>query len=519
MQATDHITLAVFPFEDLSLQKELGIFCRSFSSDLTTELCRFRQFHVISLPQKDPNEESFPTKQFESLETDYFIQGSFRCDKEMVRINIQLYNSNTRHMVWGNRLEGKLTGLSEMQDNLLAAVVSVLQQQINKDLLAVIRKRPKVEFRAYEHWLYGMEEVKKGSLHNDLIARQHFQQALDIQADYSLAYSGMSLTYFNEWSCQLWERWDISKTGAGEWAQKAIELDDHNYMASMVLGKIFLYEGAYDTAEYYFRKSLSLNANDPDTLMAIALYYIFLGLEKEAVALYEKAIRLNPFNADKYALFGVFIFFELGDYSKAASLIVKSETGKIADADAYYAAIYFYLNQRDKMQAHWDLFLATYGKLISKGKDFTCQEAIDWIMKISPYKGKSNLEPFLDYISNGSFEKKRGERNQLNQNFVKDAYFLKETAAWKLAYDGSAVQVPEVKGFYDICKMLSQPRQLFHCAEMMGTTMNGKGEKLLDAKSRKQYQEKILELQSEIQESENNSNFSRVEKLQEEYDS
>jgi TolB-like protein len=517
MHANDHITLGVFPFEDLSLQKELGIFGRSISGELITELSRFRQFHVMNLVLQEAYAESSLTKLFDSLETDYFIQGSFRCEKEMIRINIQLYNSNTSHMVWGNRLEGKLTNLTEIQDYLLSGIVSVLQQQINYDLLSRIRKRPKIAFRAYEHWLYGMEEVKKGSLDNDLTAREYFQQALQIQPDYSLAYSGMSLTYFNEWSCQLWDRWDVSKTGAYEWAHKAIELDDQNYMAPLVLGKIFLYEGAYDTAEYYFRKSLSLNPNDPDTLIPIALYFIFLGLEKEAVLLYEKAIKLNPFNADRYSLYGVFIYFELGDYAKAASLIVPTQNAKIADADAYYAATYYYLQQYDKMQSHWSTFLDTYRKLISKGKDFTPQEAIDWIMKISPYRQKSNLEAFLQHISNGSFEKKPEQQRERNPN-IHDNYFIKETAAWKLAYDGCVVQVPEVKGFYDIHKMLREPRQLFHCAEMMGTTLNGKGEKLIDEKARKQYQQKILDLQSEIQEAEDSSNFTGVEKLQEEYD-
>lgn len=514
---TDHITLSVFPFEDLSLQKDLGIFCRSFSSDLSTELSRFRQFHVISFPFQDTNFDVSSTNLFDALETDYFVQGSFRCEKEMVRINVQLYNTNTRHMVWGNRLEGSLARLHEIQDNLLAGIVSVLQQQIDYDLLSSIRKRPKVPLRAYEHWLYGMEELKKGCLEKDLEAREHFQKALSIQPDYALAYSGMSLTYFNEWSCQLWDRWEISKTGAFEWAQKAIELDDQNYIAALVIGKIFLFEGAYETAEFYFRKSLLLNPNDPDTLIAIALYFVFLGYDSEAVQMYEKGMQLTRFNADKYFLYGVILFFELGEYSKAASLLVQTQIKKIADADAYFAATYYYLQEYDKMQVHWKMFLDTYGKLIAKGKDFTTQEAIEWIMKISPYRYKTNLEPFLQYISNGSFEK-GGQKRQLNQPAVKDNYFVKENAAWKLSYDGAVVQVPEVKGFYDIRKMLMQPGQLFHAAEMMGTTMNGKGEKLLDEKARKQYQQKILELQAEIAEMENNSNFARVEKLQEEYD-
>ena len=118
-----YITLTVLPFEDLSFGKELGIFCRSFSTDLVTELSRFRQFQVIAIPPQVAEEGDFESsKAFDSLKSDYFIQGTFRCDKELVRINVQLYNSTTHQMIWGNRLEGKLTGLIDIQDNLVTEV-------------------------------------------------------------------------------------------------------------------------------------------------------------------------------------------------------------------------------------------------------------------------------------------------------------------------------------------------------------------------------------------------------------
>lgn len=512
-----HITLTVLPFENLSEQKELGIFCRSFSSDLVTELSRFRQFEVISLPPQTSSDFQ-STKSFDALRSDYFIQGTFRCDKDVVRINVQLYNSQTHQMIWGNRLEGSLGAIHEMHDNLLIEVVGVLQHQINSDLLSRIRKRQKIEFKAYEHVLYGMEEVKKGSVESDMIAREHFKQALDIQPDYSLAHTGMSLTYFNEWSCQIWDRWDACKNGAYEWAQKAIELDDHNYVAAMVLGKIFMFEAAYDTAEYFFRKSLVLNPNDPETIIQIAVSFIFLGYEKEALELHERAVRLSPANADKYSPYGIFIFFELGEFEKAASMLRHNPNIKIADAEAYYAAIYYYLDQPEKMQQYWKLFRETYRRLISKGNDFTDQEAIDWINKINPYRRKTNLNEFLRYISNESetvipVHRQHGSTEPARQNS-----FVKDNVAWKLSYDGSIVQVPELKGFYDLQKLLVEPRQLFHCAELMGSKVNGRGEKLIDERARKVYQEKILELQNEMQTAEQNSDYAQIERLQEEYD-
>lgn len=516
MEHTHYVTLAVFPFENLSTKRELGIFCRSFSEELITELSRFRQLRVVNLHNKNAAVDS--QQVYDTLKLDYFVQGTFRSEKEAIRINVQLYHNESRHLVWGNRFDGVITDLSDIQDNLLKGIVAALQQQIDQDLLSKIKQKQRVAFNAYEHWLHGMEELKKASLEADIKAREHFEKALHIQPNYALAYAGMSLSYFNEWTCQLWDRWNVSKTGAYEWAQKAIELDDQNHVIAMVLGRIFLYEGSYSTAEYYFRRSLMLNGNDPDTLFPIALYFVYLGLGKEALELYERGVQLHPFYAGNHFRLGGVMYFELGEYEKAASFINHTiGYPGIADKNAYCAAVFYHLQQYDEMQKHWNEFLDTYKRLISKGQDFDQQEAIDWILKLNPHRHKTHLEEFLQFISKGSFEKYPYQTLPKKENIL-DSYFLKENSAWKLSFDGYMVQVPEAKGFYDIRKMLVQPRQLFHCAELMGSSLEGTGEKLIDEKARKQYQKKILDLQSEIEEAESYSDYARLENLLEQYD-
>ena len=518
MQNNHHIVLAIFPFEDCSPQRELGIFCRSFSDDLITELSRFRQLRVIkflhAVRDGDPN--TLP----ETLKGGYFVQGSFRCEDEAVLVHVQLFDNDNGYLVWGDRLEGKLKGLSKIQDKLLRSVAAVLQQQINMDLLSKIRRRPKVAFSAYEHCLYGMEELKKATVEADLKAREHFEKALQIQPDYALACTGMSLSYFNEWTCQLWDRWEVSKTGAYEWAQKAIELDEQNHIIAMVLGRIFLYEGSYSTAEFYFKRSLMLNPNDPDTLFPISLYFVYLGLSREALELYERAMQLHPFYAGNHFRLGGVMYFELGEYEKAASFIEHHSMGKpgIADKNAYCAAVYYHLKQYDKMQTYWNAFLDTYKRLISKGRDFEQREAIDWILKLNPHRYKTHLEEFLQFISNGSFEKYPVQKNVPGKADALEYYFLKDSAIWKFCFEGYTIQTSEVKGYHDLQKMLTQPRQLFHCAELMGSMLDDTGEKLIDEKARKQYQKKIIELQNEIEEAEQYSDFNQLEKLQEQYD-
>ena len=274
--------MAVFPFEKLTEGDQWDVFCRSFSLDLITELSRFKQFQIIAHNtivgfKKESNVD------FMGLKTDYYVHGSFRVLRGTMKVNVQLVDSISDRLVWADKFEGKTVDLLDIQEDLLNQLVSALQHHLNYDLVFEIRKKQRVNLKAYEYWLYGWQELKKGSLESDVKARSYFLKAIDIDPTYSLSYSGMSLTYFNEWSCQLWDRWEVSQNGAYEWAFKALELDEQNYVAAYVLGRVFLYEGKYETAEHYLRKSLRLNPNDPESLIQITSCFVYLGYTLEAL--------------------------------------------------------------------------------------------------------------------------------------------------------------------------------------------------------------------------------------------
>lgn len=519
MRNTQQIALTILPFADLSPESNLGLYCRSFRDDLVTELSRFRQLRIIRLPENYglSKQEEF----IGQLDENYIVEGYFQGTLQVLQINVQLFVRKEHRLVWGTRLEGSITEMNGLQENLLRHVVSALQQRIGQDLVSKLKQRPSVEYTALEHWLYGMEELKKASVEADLTARDHFEESLKIQSDYAPAFMGMSLSYFNEWTCQLWERWDVSKNGAYEWARKAVELDDQNHIIAMVLGRVFLYEGSYNTAEYYFHRSLALNSNDPDTLFPIALYLVYLGLGDEALELYETGFRVNPFFAGDNVRLGGFIYFELGDYEKAASFIKHDQIGKtrLADSDAYCAGIYYYLGQFDKMHEYWISFLNVYRDLVVKGKDFNEMDAIEWLLKLNPHRNTSKLVAFLQFISNGAFEEYRVKSPTTHLIENECNIFLKENATWKIVYENSTAIIPEVKGFYDLQKLIRQPREILHCAELMGIGLEVQGDEMIDEKARKQYKERILNIQDELEEAELVSDFARLETLQEEYDS
>lgn len=498
------VNLAIHPFENLTEQNGMDVFCKSFYIDLVTELSRFQQFRIIPYGSSQ-----------KGCYSDYDIKGSFRYQNETLRINAQLFNSHNNRVVWAEKFEGNKESIFSIQEAILNQIVSALQLQLNHDLLIHIRKKSPVNLSAYERWLYGMEELKKGSVEADEKARVHFQKAIEIDPGYSLAYSGMSLTYFNEWSCQLWDRWDVCQRGAFEWAQKAIELNEQNYVAAMVLGRVYLYEAEYEIAEHYLRRALRLNPNDTENLIQIASCFVYLGYFEEAESLYQKVQQLDPLNECKYNHVGALIAFEKGEFAKCISL---GSTARLVwvDFPGMMAAAHYEVGDFDNMHRWWNSFLKEFQKKILRDSNADTTQAVQWIIDVSPFKGTTKLNRFWEFIGNKQLA--TSERKFIKATSAYKNYFLRENDVWQISYDEKHVLITQVKGFNDLAKLLGQPEKQFHCTELMGAGLVAIAEPVFDEKAKRSYQRKILELQEEIRWSENNNDLQRTSYLHEEYD-
>nr|MBX2877384.1 hypothetical protein [Saprospiraceae bacterium] len=255
------ISMAILPFQNSAQLPALDMFCSGLRMDLITDLSRFRTFRLISydlIPtalQGQLEKEEVIT----NLQLDYYVKGLVRYHAEQLYFNLQLIKAKDHRLVWAEKFHGPLEELFQIQEEMVEKIVVSLQHFVDVDLLATMRRKPLTNLNAYECWIRGFQEVKKGSISADEKARAYFQQAIDLDPYYARAYTGMSLTYFNEWSCQLWSRWEVSQLGAMEWAKKALELDEWDHISMTILGRLYLYNEEYDKAEHYLRKALRTN--------------------------------------------------------------------------------------------------------------------------------------------------------------------------------------------------------------------------------------------------------------------
>jgi tetratricopeptide (TPR) repeat protein len=89
---------------------------------------------------------------------------------------------------------------------------------------------------------------------------------------------------------------------AQEIAEIALQLDDAEAWAHMVLALTNVHRRNFDLAIRHAERAVALNPNDPGLTAKMGLLLADMGRPTEAIALIERAMRLNPFEAESYAI-------------------------------------------------------------------------------------------------------------------------------------------------------------------------------------------------------------------------
>ena len=526
--ATTSAALAVLPFENLSGEERFDYFSKELVEELIIDLSHFAALEIISSytssrlsdPELDEIEEA------KKINVDYLLKGSLHLQPDSIRLNTQLLDTATRKIIWAERFDSPLDSIFEIQKNIVERVVFTISAEVDNDLLKTAREKPVTNLAAYECWLRGMDRLRQGSLEADHEAREFFNQALAIDPNYSRAYVGLSLSHFNEWSCQVWELYEQSEQNAYTYAVKAFQLDESDHIVQMILGRVYIYRRQFDEAEYHINRSLELNSNDADALVQLSTCMAFLGRAAEGERLFKKALRLNPYRNLWYYQYGSFIYFVQKKYEKTIEMALKRQIDKVwVDLPAEIAASYAHLGKSELARHYVYLFIDEFTSLINRGKKPRAQEIIAWLRQANPFRYKEDIECYVDGLLLAGLEDvcsstKREIPLTAQPSFEKlRSIFKKEQAIWHFEFDGLEVTMPDLKGFHDISALLATPEKDIHCTELMGSEGSmDENNFVIDGQARLAYKKHINELQQDIEEAEENNDIGKKEVLQKELD-
>ena len=354
-------SIAVLPFTNMSTEADQEYFSDGLTEDIITELSRFHDLHIIarhsSFSYKGKSIDARVIGQ--ELDVRYLVEGSVRKSGNLLRVTAQLIDCATGHHLWAERYDEKLVEVFTVQDDITEKIVSALAIKVEDDTLESSKRKRTGHQDAYDYVLRGdavmMEFTREGSM----LAKQNYQKAIQIDASCTRAYVGMAFSYLSDWGFLLDSTPDILDR-AVEFARKAVELDDTESRSHWVLAYVLTFHRDYKEARAHQQKAIAMNPNDADIISKMGYVLPLLGESEEAIELGEKAARLNPYHPDWYKTLLGIAYYSARRYEEAIAALEGSSSVYPEDK-VWLAAAFAQLGEIDKANKLTESFFKEAG--------------------------------------------------------------------------------------------------------------------------------------------------------------
>jgi TolB-like protein/class 3 adenylate cyclase/Tfp pilus assembly protein PilF len=284
-------SIAVLPFVDLSQARDQEYFCDGISEEILDALAKIEGLRVVartsSFSFKGKNVDVGEIAQ--KLNVQNILEGSLRREGNRIRVTAQLVNARDGFRIWSDSFERDLQGVFAVQDEITRSIVDGLKIK----LAVAPPSRPRQNTEAYDVYLQGLYLSNKSdeeSLRNSL---SRFQQALDIDANFARAWTGIAKAWL--WLADAYVRPLEAYPRVKEAASRALALDERDAEAHCYLGetkRILDRDLAGEEAE--LRRALEIDPNSAPAHLFMALLKTAQGDLAEGVKGIQEAERLDP---------------------------------------------------------------------------------------------------------------------------------------------------------------------------------------------------------------------------------
>ena len=289
-------SIAVLSFTDMSPEKDQEYFCDGMAEAIINALVGIPGLKVsarTSAFQFKGGESDIQTIG-EKLGVATVLEGSVAKSGNKLRITAQLINVADGFHLWSDTYDRELTDIFAIQDDLSRSIVAVLQVKLSGDDTKALTKRKPTSVVAYNLYLKGRYFWNRRTEAGLNTSIDYFQQAIDLDPTYALAYAGLADAYNILGVWQYLEPSEAFIKGRAA-AKKALEIDETLAEAHVVLAESqFYHDWDWSGAETEFRRAIELNPNYASAHQWYAEFLSFMGRHDEARTEINKALELDP---------------------------------------------------------------------------------------------------------------------------------------------------------------------------------------------------------------------------------
>ena len=351
-------SIAVLPFRSLSDSRDDEYFSDGTTEDIITHLSKIRELRVISrtsVMRYKHSEKSIPEIGRE-LGVATILEGSVRRAGGRVRIVAQLLDVQTDGHMWAETYDREMKDIFAIQSDVAEKIAAALKAELSPVEKERIERKPTESMEAYNYYLKARFYWNKRRGEDLKTAADYFNQAIETDPAYALAYAGLASTYvlLPEYA-GLPAKEFMPKAEAA--ARKALELDPTLAEPHAVLGLIKRsYEWDWVGAESEFKRAIELNPSYPTAHHWYSLMLCESGRFDEAQAEIRLAQELDPLSLVISVAMGSVPYYKR-QYDKAVE-----QCKKTLELDPNFALARFVLGRAYVEQGEFEAGIAEFEK-------------------------------------------------------------------------------------------------------------------------------------------------------------
>ncbi len=313
--------LAVLPLTNHSGDSEPDYFSDGFTEAIIIELAKIPVLRVISMTSMMCYKGTGkPVKQIaKELDVTHVLSGSITREGNHLRVSVHLIQGSSDFHVWAENYERELQDLIQIQQELAQAIAGQLSIELKPDP----DTQGTLNSSALEAYLLGRRYRNELTVDGYHKAREYFSKAIQLDPNYSQAYTGMAscLCALGSHGFEVDDPRELIPEGLSN-AQAALLLDEHQHEAHAFMGIMLLkYSWDWTGAEYSFRRALELNPSDVRATMQYSMYFETLAEFDKAIELAQAAQAVDPMSK-AVQLNIAWQYFQAGDFVQSEKLFL-----------------------------------------------------------------------------------------------------------------------------------------------------------------------------------------------------
>jgi len=385
----DKPSIAVLPFVNMSRDPEQEFFSDGITEEIITALSKSPYLFVIAR-QSTFAYKSKPVrvKQVsEELGVRYVLEGSVRRSGEKVRITAQLIDAMTGYHIWAERYDRDLKEIFALQDEIALRILKIVHVKLQTGGHEGETGKGTGNLEAFLKGMEARAHFYRFTKEENALARKLFEQVITLDPDYALGYAGLAWTHASDVWLGTSKSPDQSLGLAIKLGEKALVLDESQAGVHAYLGYLYAMTRQFDKAVVQAERALALDPNSSEVLLFAASVIAWSGRPKEAIPLYHKSIRLNPFAPGTYFATLSLAYRLAGQYDEAVEQAKKAVEREPKNGLAHLALVSGCIFSGREEEAR-----AAAAEVLKINPDFSLEE----YAKALPFKDQYQVDCAID---------------------------------------------------------------------------------------------------------------------------